>query len=82
MTSSPRRRSLWLFYALWIAVCLLSFATSTLLGCICIAIGVALRWLEVAVGMLAELLIEFRQLRLELRAVRLRTREERGGEHA
>jgi peptidoglycan/LPS O-acetylase OafA/YrhL len=82
MISSPKHRGLWFFYLLWGAVCLLSFATSTLLGFITIAIGVALRLLELAIGLLRELLIEFRNLRLELRAERLAPRNERGGDHA
>jgi hypothetical protein len=71
-------RAIWLFYAIWVVVCLLSFATSTLLGFITIGLGIALRSLEQAVGLLRDLLIEQRLMRLELRTQRLNPREYRG----
>ena len=67
---------MWVFYLIWIAVCLLSFATSTLLGFITVALGIALRLLEIAVTLLRDLLHETRQTRLELRAARLTPRDE------
>lgn len=69
-------RAVWLFYAIWIVVCLLSFATSTLLGFITIGLGIALRLLEQAIGLLRDLLTEQRLLRLELRA--RTSRDDRG----
>jgi hypothetical protein len=71
-------RAMWIFYTytVWIAVCLLSFATSTLLGFITVALGIALRLLETAVAILRELLVETRQTRLELRAQRLTPRDD------
>ncbi len=69
-------RAMWVFYLVWIAVCLLSFATSTLLGFITVALGIALRLLEIAVTLLRDLLHETRQTRLELRAARLTPRDE------
>jgi hypothetical protein len=71
-------RAIWLFYAIWVVVCLLSFATSTLLGFITIGLGIALRLLEQAVGLLRELLIEQRLMRLEFRNQRLSPRDDRG----
>jgi hypothetical protein len=71
-------RAIWLFYATWIVVCLLSFATSTLLGFITIGLGIALRLLEQAVGLLRDLLIEQRLIRLEFRSHRLNPRDDRG----
>jgi hypothetical protein len=68
-------RVAWLLYLLWLAVCLLSFSASTLLGFVTVALGIALRLLEVAVGLLRELLSETRLTRLELRAARLSPRE-------
>ena len=67
---------MWVFYLIWIAVCLLSFATSTLLGFITVALGIALRLLEIDVTLLRDLLFETRQTRLELRAARLTPRDE------
>ncbi len=64
-------RVAWLLYALWAVVCLLSFATSTLLGFITVAIGIALRLLEITVSLLRDLLLETRRTRLELQAQRL-----------
>ena len=64
-------RAIWFFYAIWMVVCLLSFATSTLLGFITIGLGIALRLLEQAVGLLQDLLTEQRLIRLELRTQRL-----------
>ncbi len=69
-------RAMWVFYLIWIAVCLLSFATSTLLGFITVALGIGLRLLEIAVTILRDLLHETRQTRLELRAARLTPRDE------
>jgi hypothetical protein len=71
-------RAIWLFYAIWVVVCLLSFTTSTLLGFITIGLGIALRLLEQAVGLLRDLLVEQRLLRLELRTQRLNPRDDRG----
>jgi hypothetical protein len=71
-------RAIWLFYAIWVVVCLLSFATSTLLGFITIGLGITLRLLEQAVGLLRDLLIEQRLMRLELRTQRLSPRDDRG----
>ena len=71
-------RAIWLFYAVWMVVCLLSFATSTLLGFIAIGLGIALRLLEQAVGLLRDVLIEQRLLRLELRARVSASRDDRG----
>ena len=71
-------RAIWFFYAIWIVVCLLSFATSTLLGFITIGLGIALRLLEQAVGLLREMLIEQRLMRLEFRSQRLSPRDDRG----
>jgi hypothetical protein len=71
-------QAIWLFYAIWVVVCLLSFATSTLLGFITIGLGIALRLLEQAVGLLRELLIEQRLMRLEFRNQRLSPRDDRG----
>jgi hypothetical protein len=71
-------RAVWLFYAIWVVVCLLSFATSTLLGFITIGLGITLRLLEQAVGLLRDLLIEQRLLRLELRTQRSASRDDRG----
>jgi hypothetical protein len=71
-------RAIWFFFAIWIVVCLLSFATSTLLGFITIGLGFALRLLEQAVGLLRDLLIEQRLMRLELRTQRLNARDDRG----
>jgi hypothetical protein len=71
-------RAIWLFYAIWMVVCLLSFATSTLLGFITIGLGIALRLLEQAVGLLHSLVIEQRSMRLDLRTQRLNARDDRG----
>jgi hypothetical protein len=71
-------RAIWLFYAIWVVVCLLSFATSTLLGFITIGLGITLRLLEQAVGLLRDLLIEQRLMRLELRTQRLAPSDDRG----
>jgi hypothetical protein len=71
-------RAIWLFYAIWMVVCLLSFATSTLLGFITIGLGIALRLLEQAVGLLRDLLTEQRLMRLEFRSQRLSPRDDRG----
>jgi hypothetical protein len=71
-------RAIWFFYAIWVVVCLLSFVTSTLLGFITIGLGIALRLLEQAVGLLNDLLIEQRLMRLELRTQRLSPRDDRG----
>ena len=71
-------RAIWFFYAIWMVVCLLSFATSTLLGFITIGLGIALRLLEQAVGLLHDLLTEQRLMRLELRTQRLAPSEDCG----
>ena len=71
-------RAIWFFYAIWMVVCLLSFATSTLLGFIIIGLGIALRLLEQAVGLLQDLLTEQRLIRLELRTQRLAPSEDCG----
>ena len=71
-------RAIWFFYAIWMVVCLLSFATSTLLGFIIIGLGIALRLLEQAVGLLQDLLTEQRLIRLELRTQRLAPSEDWG----
>jgi hypothetical protein len=71
-------RAIWLFYAIWMVICLLSFVTSTLLGFITIGLGIALRLLEQAVGLLRDLLTEQRLIRLELRTRRLAPSEDRG----
>jgi hypothetical protein len=71
-------RAIWFFYAVWMVVCLLSFATSILLGFITIGLGIALRLLEQVVGLLRDLLIEQRLMRLELRTQRLNPRDDRG----
>ena len=71
-------RAIWFFYAIWMVVCLLSFATSTLLGFITIGLGIALRLLEQAVGLLQDLLTEQRLIRLELRTQRLAPSEDCG----
>jgi hypothetical protein len=71
-------RAIWLFYAIWIVVCLLSFATSTLLGFITIGLGITLRLLEQAIGLLSALLTEQRLTRLELRSQRSASRDDRG----
>ena len=70
-------RAIWLFYMIWVVVCILSFATSTLLGFITIGLGIALRFLEQAVGLLRDLLLEHRLLRLELRAQRSTPHDDR-----
>ena len=70
-------RAIWLFYAVWMVVCLLSFATSTLLGFIAIGLGIALRLLEQAVGLLRDLLVEQRLMRLEFRTQRSVSRDDR-----
>lgn len=67
---------MWLFYVMWVAVCLLSLITSTLLGFVTIGLGIALWLLEEAVRLLRELLTEQRLMRLELRAQRFATRDE------
>ena len=67
---------MWVFYLIWVAVCLLSFATSTLLGFVTVAFGIALRLLEIAVTLLRDLLHETRHTRLELRAARLTPRDD------
>jgi hypothetical protein len=64
-------RGIWFFYAVWLVVCLLSFASSTLLGCITVAIGVIIRLLEIGLNLLREIRFELRTARLELRAQRL-----------
>jgi hypothetical protein len=66
-----KTRGMWFFYAVWLVVCLLSFASSTLLGCITIAIGVMIRLLETGLNLLREIRNELRTTRLELRAQRL-----------
>ena len=71
-------RAIWFFYAIWMVVCLLSFATSSLLGFITIGLGIALRLLEQAVGLLQDLLTEQRLMRLELRTQRLAPSEDCG----
>ena len=71
-------RAIWFFYAIWMVVCLLSFATSTLLGFITIGLGIALRLLEQAVELLQDLLTEQRLIRLELRTQRLAPSEDCG----
>jgi predicted Kef-type K+ transport protein len=71
-------RAIWLFYAIWMMVCLLSFANSTLFGFITIGLGIALRLLEQAVELLRDLLIEQRLMRLEFRTQRLNPRDDRG----
>ena len=70
-------RAIWLFYAIWMVVCLLSFVTSTLLGFITIGLGIALRLLEQAVGLLRDLLVEQRLMRLEFRTQRSVSRDDR-----
>jgi hypothetical protein len=67
-----KAQSMWFFYAVWVVVCLLSFASSTLLGCITIAIGVMIRLLEIGLNLLREIRNELRINRLELRAQRLK----------
>jgi hypothetical protein len=64
-------RGMRFFYAIWLVVCLLSFASSTLLGCITIAIGMMIRLLEMGLNLLREIRNELRTTRLELRAQRL-----------
>jgi hypothetical protein len=64
-------QSMWFFYAVWVVVCLLSFASSTLLGCITIAIGVMIRLLEIGLNLLREIRNELRMTRLERSAQRL-----------
>jgi hypothetical protein len=66
-----KTQNMWFFYAVWLAVCLLSFASSTLLGCITIAIGVMIRLIEMGLNLLREIRNELRINRLELRAQRL-----------
>jgi hypothetical protein len=66
-----KTQSMWFFYAVWLVVCLLSFASSTLLGCLTIAIGVMIRLLEMGLNLLREIRFEIRTTRLELRAQRL-----------
>jgi hypothetical protein len=62
---------MWFFYAVWVVVCLLSFASSTLLGCITIAIGVMIQLLETGLNLLREIRFEIRMTRLERSAQRL-----------
>ena len=59
----PNRKTsggMWLFYAFWLAVCLLSFITSTLLGFVTIALGVLIRLSELNLHAQREVLLELR----------------------
>ena len=59
------------FYLVWAVVCLLAFITSSLLGCITIALGVMVRLLELNNQLLTKLLEEQRAQRRETRLAAL-----------
>ena len=59
------------FYFAWTIICLLAFITSSLLGCITIALGVMVRLLEVNNRLLTKLLEEQRAQRREARLAAL-----------
>ena len=63
-------RAMWLFYALWLPMCLLSFITSTVLGFIVVCLGVIVRLLELNLISRRQNLSELQRTTIELRAVR------------
>ena len=59
------------FYLAWTIICLLAFITSSLLGCITIALAVMVRLLELNNRLLTKLLEEQRAQRREARLAAL-----------
>ena len=63
-------RAMWLFYAAWLPMCLVSFITSTVLGFIVVCLGVIVRLLELNLISRRQNLSELQRTTRELRAVR------------
>ena len=63
-------RAMWLFYAAWLPMCLLSFITSTVLGFIVVCLGVIVRLLELNLISRRQNLSELQRTTTELRAGR------------
>jgi hypothetical protein len=66
-----KSRSMAVFYALWVVMCLLSFITSTALGFVIVCLGVMIRLLELNLESARRILGEQRALKTELRAFRI-----------
>ena len=59
------------FYVVWTLMCLLAFATSTVLGFVLVCLGVLVRLLELMLQAMHRILAEQKALKTELRLFRI-----------
>jgi hypothetical protein len=64
-------RALPVFYVVWTLMCLLAFATSTVLGFVLVCLGVLVRLLELVLQAMHRILAEQKALKTELRLFRI-----------
>jgi hypothetical protein len=64
-------RAMAVFYIVWTLMCLLAFATSTVLGFVLACLGVLVRLLELVLQAMNRILTEQKALKTELRLFRI-----------
>ncbi len=63
-------RWMWLFYVVWVVMCLLSSITSTVLGFVVVCLGMIIRLLELNLTARQNLIAEVRKLGRDIRIER------------